>query len=61
MLTSVREMGKSLEAKEKKAGQRAGLFSVLGPYKGIVLHIDHHGPGRKRRKPAHPEDHCPGH
>ncbi len=30
-------MGRSLEAKEKKTGKRAGLFSVLGPYKGIVI------------------------
>ncbi len=37
MLTSVREMGKSTEVKEKTKGKRAGLFSVLGPYKGIVF------------------------
>jgi ATP-binding cassette subfamily B protein len=30
-------MGRSSKAKEKAAGQRAGLFSVLGPYKGIVI------------------------
>jgi ATP-binding cassette subfamily B protein len=29
--------GKSLEAKEKAKRQRAGLFSVLGPYRGIVI------------------------
>ena len=37
MLTSVRVMGRSSEAKEKTGGQRAGLFTVLGPYKGIVI------------------------
>ena len=37
MLTSVRVMGRSLKTKEKTAQQRAGLFSVLGPYKGIVI------------------------
>ena len=30
-------MGRSSKVKEKGAGQRAGLFSVLGPYKGIVF------------------------
>ena len=30
-------MGRSPKAKEKKTGRRAGLFTVLGPYKGIVI------------------------
>jgi ATP-binding cassette subfamily B protein len=30
-------MGKSNKAKGNRKGQRAGLFSVLGPYKGIVI------------------------
>lgn len=30
-------MGRSPKAKEKKTGSRAGLFTVLGPYKGIVI------------------------
>ncbi len=30
-------MGRSPKAKEKKTGKRAGLFNVLGPYKGIVI------------------------
>ena len=37
MMTSARVMGRSSEAKEKTGGQRAGLFTVLGPYKGIVI------------------------
>ena len=35
MLTSVMVMGRS--SKEKASVKRAGLFSVLGPYKGIVI------------------------
>ena len=30
-------MGRSSKTKEKAAGKRGGLFSVLGPYKGIVF------------------------
>ncbi len=37
MLTFVMVMGRSVKAKEKTSGQQTGLFSVLGPYKGIVI------------------------